>query len=126
MSAANDRFPYLGAATEALLSKAFASTAMVTAGAAQAILGLDDKTFTALVEGGAIGYVPISATTKRYTEANLRLYLNRETELTPCRSTSQRKAVSGTSTSKSGGSGFTDRPVRLRVVQPKPSRGNAA
>ena len=126
MSAANDRFPYLGAATEALLSAAFAQHAMVTAGAAQNVLGLDDRTFSALVEGGAIGFVPISATTKRFTEANLRLYLNRGTELTPCRSTSQRKAASGTTTSKSGGSGFSARPARLRVVQPRPSRDSAA
>ena len=120
MSAANDRFPYLGAATEALISRAFEASAMITAGAAQRILGLDDRTFSALVEGGAIGFVPISATTKRFTEANLRLYLSRKTELTPCRSTSQRKAVSGSTTSGSGGSGFTDRPARLRVVPQRP------
>lgn len=120
MTAANDRFPYLGAATEALIARAFEDSAMITAGAAQSVLGLDDRTFSALVEGEAIGFVLISPTTKRFTEANLRLYLNRETELTPCRSTSQRKAVSGSTTSRSGGSGFMDRPARLRVVAPKP------
>lgn len=126
MTAANDRYPYLGEATEALFRNAFAEHAMITAGAAQKVLGLDDKTFGALVEGGAIRYVLIGRTTKRYTEADLRAFLNRETELAPCRSTGQRTAASGSMTSKTGGSGFTARPARLRVVQPRPSKGSAA
>lgn len=126
MSAANDPFPYLGAATEALFAKAFASRAMVPAVTAYGLLGLDDRTFAALVSGGAIRYVPIGAETKRFTEADLRAYLTRATELTPCRSTSQRKAVSGSSTSSSTGPGFMDRPAKLRVVQPKRSRDSAA
>lgn len=123
---ANDRFPYLGAVTEGRFAEAFGNCALATASAAQAVLGLDAKTFRALVAGGAIKSVPTGQNSQRYTEADLRAYLNRETELAPCQSTGRKTAVSGTSTSKFAGSAFTARPARLRVVQPKPSRGNAA
>ena len=126
MTAANDRFPYLGAVTEARFAEVFSRGALATAGAAQGILGLDDRTFGALVEGGAVRFVLVGRTTKRYTEADLRAYLSRETELSPCQSTSRRTAATGTSTSSTAGKGFTDRPARLRVVPPKPSKGRAA
>lgn len=108
----------LGTYTEARFEGVFSRKALATAQDAQIILGLDDRTFNALVKGGAIQYVLIGRETKRYTEADLRAYLNRATELQPCPSTSRRAAASGSSISNTKGRGFTDRPAKLRVVQP--------
>ncbi|QTC87922.1 helix-turn-helix domain-containing protein [Brevundimonas pondensis] len=108
MSAANDRFANLGPATEAILSRAFSDAVMITAQAAARIIGVDDKTFHALVEGRAIRYVLIGRSTKRYTEADIRAYLMRDTEL-PCRSTNPPRAVSGSMTSNTKVVGFMAR-----------------
>lgn len=86
----------LGPATETILARAFADAVMITAGAAARIIGVDEKTFHALVDGQAIRYVLVGRSTKRYTEADLRAYLMRETELS-CRSTNQPRASSRTS-----------------------------
>ncbi|MNE36953.1 hypothetical protein D3C80_1307880 [compost metagenome] len=117
MSVANDRFPNLGPATEVILARAFADAVMIPANAAARIIGVDDKTFHALVEGEAIRYVLVGRNTKRYTEADLRAYLMRETELS-CRSTSQPRAVSTTSISRIGAGGFTARRALKASAQP--------
>ena len=117
MTAANDRFPNLGPATEAILARAFADAVMITAGAAARIIGVDDKTFHALVEGQAIRYVLVGRSTKRYTEADLRAYLMRETELS-CRSTNQPRAVSGNTISSTKVVGFTARRALKASAQP--------
>lgn len=117
MSAANDRFSHLGPATEALFARVFADVVMIPANAACRLIGVDEKTFGALVEGGAVRYVLIGHTTKRYTEADLRAYLSRETEL-PCRSIKQRKAVSGSMTSSKKVVGFMDRRALRANAQP--------
>lgn len=72
--------------TDRLLAEAFASQAMVTAREAARVLGLDLGTFGALVDAGAVRCVRIGRTgsTRRYTEADLRAFLTRETELPPC------------------------------------------
>ena len=117
MSAANDRFPNLGPATEIILARAFSDAVMIPANAAARIVGVDAKTFHALVEGEAIRYVLVGRSTKRYTEADIRAYLMRETELS-CRSTNQPRAVSGNTTFSTKVVGFTARRALKASGQP--------
>ena len=117
MSAANDRFPNLGPATEAIFARAFSDAVMIPANAAARIIGVDEKTFHALVEGEAVRYVLVGHSTKRYTEADLRAYLMRETELS-CRSTNQPRAVSGNTISSTRVVGFTARRALKASAQP--------
>lgn len=119
MTAANDRFPNLGPATEVLFARAFADAVMIPGNAAARLIGVDDKTFHALVEGQAIRYVLVGRSTKRYTEADLRAYLMRETELS-CRSTNQPRAVSGNMIFNTKVAGFTAR--RALKASAPPSR----
>jgi excisionase family DNA binding protein len=86
-------------ATDDLIRRAFAETVLITAEKAAQILGLDDRTFKALADAGAIRSVRIGTrgTTRRYTEDDLRAFLSRETEMpeAQCRSTNPRKARTG-------------------------------
>lgn len=97
----------LGQATEKLLERTFERVALITAARAAEILGIDEKTLGRLVDAGAIQPVLVSERTKRYAEADLRAYLARRTEIKPCQSTSQTRAVSGSMTSSTSVVGFT-------------------
>lgn len=111
-------WPNLGPATEARFAQAFASRATIFANAACRILGVDVKTLGALVEGGAVRFVLVGKT-KRFTEADLRAYLSRETEL-PCPSTSRKTAASGNTTSSRKVVAFTA--LRASKASARPSR----
>lgn len=60
--------------TDELFQRAFGSSALITAKAAAALLGLDEKTLSALVLRGSIGAVSVGKQ-KRFTEADLRAFL---------------------------------------------------
>jgi hypothetical protein len=91
----------LGAATEALIARAFAESALISAQAAAPVVGVNEKTLRAMAEAGVIRSVIVGANTRRYAEADLRAYLAGERfgEVKSCPSTSRRKAASGTTTS---------------------------
>jgi excisionase family DNA binding protein len=60
--------------TDARFEAAFSAGALITAKAAAALLGLDEKTLTALVLRGSIRAVSVGKH-KRFTEADLRAFL---------------------------------------------------
>lgn len=70
----------LGAGTEGLLERTFAHSALITAAQASKVLGLDEKTFSALVVSGAVRAVLIGEKTRRFAEADLRAFLAGKTE----------------------------------------------
>ena len=116
----------LGPATERLLARTFADQLTVTAKRAAEILGMDPKGLRELDRKGLIGGVLSAGGARRYTEADIRAYLS--TPSPPkiaagnpeCPSTNRPKAVSGSTISSYRGGGFTARPAKLRVVQPRP------
>lgn len=112
-------WPNLGPATEALLAETFAGRVMIPANATCRVLGVDEKTLGALVEGGAVRFVLVGKNTKRFTEADLRAYLSRETEL-QCLSTSRQTAVSGNTTSSRKVVAFTA--LRALKASGRPNR----
>jgi hypothetical protein len=120
-----ETFMALGETTEARFRIAFAETATITAKAAAELVGLDVKTLRAMTEACVIAAVP-RGSKPAYSEAVLRSYLTNpppfvaRKELEHCPSTSRRKAGSGSTTSSYRGSGFTDRPAKLRVVPQRP------
>lgn len=117
---------HLGAATEALLARAFADTALITARAAAKILGLDEKTLAALVEAKAIRVVLVSERTRRFAEVDLRAYLARRTEITRCQSTSRPSRATSITTSSSKVVGFMEARAKRRIAaQSKSNRRNA-
>lgn len=122
----------LGPATERLLERAFADHLTLTAKAVADLLGIAPKGLRDLDRKGLIGGVLSAGGARRYTEADIRAYLTtRAAPKAPagnmeCPSTNRRKAASGSMISSYRGGGFTDRPVRLRVVQPKPSSATSA
>lgn len=113
-----DIWSHLGPATEARIAEAFANRATIFAKTACQIIGVDVKTLAALVEGGAIRFVLVGKT-KRFTEADLRAYLSRETQL-PCPSTSRKTAATGNTTSSKKVVAFTA--LRGSRVSALPSR----
>ena len=86
----------LGPVTEARISAAFESAAMITAKAAAGVLGLDVRTLRSLTRRGAVR--AIGDADARYAEAELRRYLTEGPPPT-CRSTSLPRAASGNMTS---------------------------
>jgi hypothetical protein len=117
---------FLGPATEARFQVEFADRATITAKAAAKLIGLDVKVLRAMTASGDIQACP-RGSRPTYSEAVLRAYLInpppivvKPKEPEQCPSTNRPKAASGSTTSSSAGRGFMDRPVRLRVVQPRP------
>jgi hypothetical protein len=103
--AAHQRDPAnLGAATEALISRVFAETALVTAVAAAPLVGVNEKLLREMAEAGVIRsvLVGVKGTTRKFAEADLRAYLAGErlnVREKPCRSTNRARASTGISTS---------------------------
>jgi len=64
----------LGPATEARIREAFSCAAVITAGAAAELLGVDVRTLRALTDDSAIRALRVGKT-RRYTEADIRQYL---------------------------------------------------
>lgn len=88
----------LGPATEALIVAAFQNRALATPKDAARALGFSERTLREMADKGVIRSVIIGASTRRYTEADLRAFLAGERppeREQPCQSTSRRKAVSG-------------------------------
>jgi hypothetical protein len=96
----------LGPATEALFLDAFSKAALITAKRAAELLGLDEKTLAGLTERGVVRAVP-RGKLRAYTERDLRAYLTEGPEA-ECRSTSPRKAASGSTISSGRVVAFTD------------------
>lgn len=115
-------------ATERLLAEAFSDCATITAKAAARVLGLDEKTLRAMAESGVIRSITAGTKTRRYTEAHLRAFLAGERfgEVKPCRSTSQRRAASGTTTSSTRVVDITVRLEQQRAAARKKSKRPSA
>jgi excisionase family DNA binding protein len=60
--------------TEARLRQAFADRALITARAAAALIGVDEKTLAAMVRRGQIAAITVSQV-RRFSEADLRAFL---------------------------------------------------
>jgi excisionase family DNA binding protein len=108
----------LGAATEARILAAFANACMITAGAAAALLGVDEKTLGAMTDDQVIRAVRVGKV-RRYTEADVRLYLAEGPDL-PCRSTSRPKAASTNTISGPRVVAFTARPASKPAARRRP------
>jgi hypothetical protein len=116
---------YLGAVTEARFAAVFASTALATALAAAKLIGVDEKTLSAMTDLGVVRSVP-RGKLRAYTERDLRAYLI-EGPAEPCRSTSQRRVASFSSTSSSRVVAITDLPDRRHDVPRRGTKsGNAS
>ena len=111
----------LGPATEALFAAAFARAATITLAEAAALIGVDVKTLRAMTDAAIVRAVP-RGRGRAYTEAELRRYLleaaapKREPKGgDQCRSTSRKRATSG-----------SQRPSAkiLDFTRPPPSRGH--
>lgn len=92
----------LGPATEALIARAFAETALLPASSTAQLLGVDEKTLRTMREVGLIRAVLIGEKTHRYAEADVRAYIAGQTaakEKTPCPSTNRRSRATGTTIS---------------------------
>lgn len=81
-------------ATEQHVVRAFAEKPLLTAKETAALLHLDEKTLRVMAEHGVIRSVIVGASTRRYTEADVRAFLAGERfgEVKPCQSTSRRTA----------------------------------
>lgn len=119
---------HLGPATEALLARSFAECLELPACRVARLLGMDEKTLRAKNRDGLIGRVGAT----RYTEADLRLYLSRESlpaakkEAEPCPSTNRPKAASGSTTSSFAARAITARPGKLRDAPPRRRKPGSA
>ena len=109
----------LGPMTEKRFEAAFAETAVITRRAAAKLIGVDEKTLDGLSDDGVVRAVRRGAH-RAYTERDLRAYLAEGPDV-ECRSTSPKRAASGSTISSSKVVAFTDRPARLRGVQRRPS-----
>ena len=62
-------------ATDTLLQKAFADCPLITAQETARLLGIDEKTLRQMATAGVIRTVIVGASTRRYTEADVRAFL---------------------------------------------------
>lgn len=88
MSAARDPWN-LGPATEALFAKAFAECALIPANKAGPLVGIDEKLLRGMAAQGVIRSVIVGASTRKFAEVDLRMYLVGErppVEAAPARS----------------------------------------
>lgn len=68
----------LGPITEARLSHAFANGLLLTAKATAELLSIDTKTLSRMTACGLISCVAVGGSSRRYSEANVRQFLQRE------------------------------------------------
>jgi excisionase family DNA binding protein len=117
MTSARDN---LGPATEGRVAKAFAECALISAQAAAPLVGVNEKTLREMAQAGVIRSVIVGASTRRYTEADLRAYLAGERfgEMKACPSTNRRRAASGTTTSNFGVTDIRDLLAQRRARKP--------
>lgn len=109
-------------ATERMVMAAFDRAPLITAQKAAELLGVDEKTLRIMGESGVIRSVIVGASTRRYTEADIRAFLAGERfgEVKLCQSTNRRTARSGNMTSNTGVIGFTE--ARAKRLARKPKR----
>ena len=114
---------HLGPVTEARFAIAFEHKAVVTKTAAASLIGIDEKTLDALSQSGVVRSIP-KGKLRAYTERDLRAYLleGRDVE---CRSTSQPRAASGSTTSSTKLVAFTDLLGKRLDAQRKRSSGSS-
>ena len=111
MSAAARDHHALGAATEALIARAFAESALIYPQVAAKLVGVDEKTLREMADSGVIRFAIVGTSARRYTEADIRAFLageRPEQKAQPCRSTSRAKGGSGISTLSRKGADILD------------------
>ena len=106
----------LGPATEARIAAAFDKSCVITAKAAAALLGMDVKTLDRMAGEGIIRAVR-RGELRAYTEGDIRAYLTESPG--PCPSTSQPRAPTSNTTSRSEVSDFMARRALKRAEQQK-------
>lgn len=108
----------IGPATDTLIREAFRDRCTITAQAAAKLLGVDVGTLREMTDAGIIRAVRTgSGKTRRYTEGDIRAYL--EESAAPCRSIKPPKVRTGSTTSRSNVVGFT---ARLALEASAPPR----
>jgi excisionase family DNA binding protein len=107
--------------TEEHVARAFREKPLITAKEAAALLHVDEKTLRMMAEHGVIRSVIVGASTRRYTEADIRAYLAGERfgEIKPCQSTSRRTAHTGIMTSSTRVIGFTEARAKRLALRRK-------
>ena len=115
---AAERLPMIGPVTEARIQAAFAEAAVITAAAACKVIGCDPRTLREMTDAGIIRAVRLGAgKTRGYTEGDIRAYLTESAG--PCPSTSQPRAPSSNTTSRSAVVDFTALRASKRAAPPK-------
>jgi len=111
---ANDAVPTIGSATERRIQMAFDDACLLTAKATAKLLGIDEGTLRTMAETGVIRSVRRGAGSVRaYTEGDIRAFLTESAA--PCPSTSQPRARTSNTTSRSKVVGFMDRRALARA-----------
>ena len=111
----------LGAATEALIMRSYADTALLSSRALASVLGVDEKTLRTMREAGTIRAVIVGSGTYRYAEIDVREYLAARQPTAP-KPTATEKATFRRSKGKrppSAGLSFTEELAKRRRDLPR-------